>query len=101
MLLMVMVCLTHKIQDRLLAGEHPELFRVSGTETPVSLVLRHASPKDAAERQPLSADQVSELLNLAIHLHDRQLQRVQVWQLAIPVIVAVIAGASSLIVGVR
>jgi hypothetical protein len=81
-----------------LAGEHPEFFRVRAeAEHPVSLIARHVLPKDVQGDRTLPSDYTAKLMQLAVELHDRQLRRVQAWQAFIPILVAVVAGAVSLV----
>ncbi|MES0492054.1 MAG: hypothetical protein ABUK01_18850 [Leptospirales bacterium] len=78
----------------IVAKQHPEFFRVkeSGNHR-VSLVARHVQPRNEADnRKPLSADFVGKLLQAAIELHDREMERKNHWRAYIPIIVAVTAG---------
>lgn len=77
-----------------IAREHPEFFRVSGSGTHnLSLVARHVQPRDGEDnRAPLSADFVGKLLQAAIELHDREMDRKNHWKAYIPIVVAVTAG---------
>ena len=80
------------------ALEHPEFFRVNATaEFPVSLVSRHVLPKNTQGAQSLDSDFIAEIMKLAIELHDRQLRRVQAWQVFVPLLVAVVSGAIALV----
>ncbi len=82
----------------LVAADHPEFFRVRpGTEHGVSLVARHVLPKNDQGVRDLPADLTGKLLSLVVELHDRQLRRAKAWEIFVPVLVAVIAGAISLI----
>ncbi len=76
------------------AEQHPEFFRVNSTGTHrISLVARHVQPRDEEDkRTPLSADFVGKLLQAAIELHDREMERKNHWKAYIPIIVAVTAG---------
>ena len=81
-----------------LAREHPEFFRVRGeAQHPISLVARHVLPKDDQGNRTLTPDYTAKLMQLAIELHDRQLRRLQAWHAFIPLLVAAIAGAISLV----
>lgn len=81
-----------------LAREHPEFFRVRvEAEHPVSLIARHVLPKDTQGNRTLPSDYTAKLMQLAVELHDRQLRRVQAWQAFVPLLVAVVAGAISLV----
>lgn len=81
-----------------LAREHPEFFRVrAGAEHPVSLIARHVLPKDDQGNRTLPPDYTVRLMQVAVELHDRQLRRLQAWQAFTPLLVAVVAGAISLV----
>lgn len=77
-----------------IAEQHPEFFRVNSSGTHrISLVARHAQPRDNEDkRNPLSADFVGKLLQAAIDLHDREMERKNHWRAYIPIIVAITAG---------
>ena len=91
--------------------QHPELFRVleaekhsTGQET-VTLIARFVQEGIPSDNQveppkslPLSPDQTSNLINLAIQLHDREVQRSDRWKTVIvPMVVAIIAAGASII----
>ncbi|HAR42148.1 MAG TPA: hypothetical protein DCS07_05890 [Bdellovibrionales bacterium] len=91
--------------------QHPELFRVleaekhsSGQKT-VALIARFVQegilPDNANEppkSSPLSPDQTNNLINLAIQLHDREVQRRDRWKTVIvPMVVAIIAAGASIV----
>lgn len=84
-----------------LAKGHPELFRVreeTGDKLDrVSLVARYVAPYTTENRkkirEPLSPEVVKKLIEIAIELHDRQLEKSQNWKAYVPIIVAVTAGA--------
>lgn len=91
-----------------LAHLHPEFFRVlegkEGQRESVSLVARFVlpdepSPKDGElKTPPLSPDVANALMNLAVQLHDREIQRQDRWKtVVVPVVVAVIAAATSIV----
>ena len=77
-----------------IAEQHSEFFRVREEGmNKVSLVARHVlSRNDQGNRQQLPADFVGKLLQSAIEIHDRQLDRAQLWRAYVPIIVAVTAG---------
>lgn len=76
-----------------IAQQHPEFFRVSDTERlGVSLIATHVLPKDKNGNRELPPDLISTLLQTAINLHDRQLDRAHHWRVYIPIMVAVVAG---------
>ena len=80
-----------------IAQEHPEFFRVDEAEKlGVSLVARHVLPRDGEGKRELPPDFVSMLLQTAINLHDRQMDRAYRWTVYIPIIVAVTAGVFTL-----
>ena len=80
-----------------IAQQHPEFFRVSETEKlGVSLVATHVLPKDLNGKRELPPDFVSILLQTAINLHDRQLDRAHHWRVYLPIVVAVVAGVFTL-----
>jgi hypothetical protein len=94
--------------------QHPELFRVleaekhSSNQETVALISRLVQPGIPAEgpdeppkSQPLTPDQAGKLMDLAIELHDREVQRRDRWKTVLtPMIVAVIAAAASVIAAV-
>jgi hypothetical protein len=77
-----------------IAQEHPEFFRVKEVgNNRISLFARHVQPKNIDDtREPLPADFAGKLLQAAIELHDRELERKNHWKAYIPIIVAVTAG---------
>lgn len=76
-----------------IAGKHPEFFRLSAGTHRVSLVARHVTPREADDsRQPLDADYTATLLKLAVELHDREMKRLERWQVWMPLAVAITAG---------
>jgi hypothetical protein len=90
---------------------HPEFFRLleghEGQRESISLVARFVIPAVPSQgggdpkTPPLSADVVSTLMNLAIQLHDREIQRRDRWKsVLVPMIVTVIAAAASIIAAV-
>jgi len=91
--------------------QHPELFRVleaekhsSGQET-VTLIARFVQEGIPSNNEseppispPLSPDQTSNLINLAIQLHDREVQRRDRWKsVIVPMVVAIIAAGASIV----
>jgi len=83
----------------MLAEQHPEFFRVDrkGTHR-ICLVVRHVQARDSAgKRAPLAADFVGKLLQAAIELHDREMERKNHWKAYIPIIVAATAGVFTFI----
>lgn len=94
--------------------QHPELFRVleaerhhSGQDT-VALIARFVqepvapeAPDEPPKSPPLSPDQTGKLMELAIQLHDREVQRRDRWKtVLLPVVVAIIAAGASVVAAV-
>jgi hypothetical protein len=90
---------------------HPEFFRVlegkPGQPKSISLVARFvlepvASTPGAEPKTPaLSADITSNLMDLAVQLHDREMQRRDRWKaVLVPTIVAILAATASIIAAV-
>jgi len=76
-----------------IAEQHPEFFRVSDAEKlGISLVARHVLPKDENDKRDLPSGFISMLLQTAINLHDRQVERAHHWRAYIPIVVAITAG---------
>lgn len=65
----------------------------------VSLLARHVLPKDGKDKRELSPDFVSTLLQTAINLHDRQLERAHHWKvymnILIPGVLVIVAALLS------
>lgn len=89
-----------------IASEHPELFRVrfeNDRTKRASLISRYVlkyeehidHPK--GKRPPLDPNLVTKLIDTAIELHDRQLQRKERWKVVIPMIVAIIAALAAIV----
>lgn len=75
------------------ARQHPEFFRVSDADKlGISLVATHVLPKDENNQRKLPAGFLDTLLQTAITLHDRQLDRKHHWRAYIPIVVAITAG---------
>ena len=75
------------------AGEHPEFFRVRAEGTNrVSLVARHVLPKGEDGTRELTPELVGKLLQAALEIHDRQLERAYHWKAYIPIVVVLTAG---------
>ena len=81
-----------------IAQEHPEFFRVDAEEKfGVSLISRHVLPKDKDENRNLPEGFVDLLIQTAITLHDRQLERARFWKLFVPpLITALLVGGFTL-----
>ena len=75
-----------------IANDHPEFFRVkSSGEHKVSLVSRHVLPKKNGVRE-LPIEFTHKLLETAIQLHDKQVQRSERWKYWIPIYAVLITG---------
>lgn len=82
----------------ILAGEHPEFFRIAGDDKyQVSLVARHVLPRDEDGIRKLPSDFVHLLLRTAIELHDRQVSASERWKSLVPIWAAVIASVATLL----
>ncbi|WP_299765680.1 hypothetical protein [uncultured Dokdonia sp.] len=88
-----------------IATEHPKLFRVrSGTNQKkrAALISRYVLEYEDHEehskgkRPPLDPNLVTKLIDTAIELHDRQLQRKEKWKVIVPMLVAVIAAIAAI-----
>lgn len=89
-----------------IASEHPELFRVrpeSDRTKRTSLISRYVleyeehSNHPKGKRPRLDPNLVTKLIDTAIELHDRQLQRKERWKVIIPMIVAIIAALAAIV----
>jgi hypothetical protein len=81
-----------------LARKHPEFFRVKpDAEHGVSLIARHVTPKNEDGRRPLPPDYTSQLLQLAVELHDREVRRSQSWHVWLPILGVVLGGGLALL----
>ncbi|BBJ24729.1 hypothetical protein [Candidatus Nitrotoga sp. AM1P] len=88
-----------------LAKQHPEFFRVRNDPTRkprVALLARYVLdhkqlPDGEEKRPPLEATVANKLMELAIQLHDKQLERKNRWRtIILPMAVAVIAAGASI-----
>lgn len=93
-----------------LGMQHPELFRVleaekhsSGQQT-VALIARflqqgiESQSDEPPKSPPLTADVTSKLMELAIHLHDREVQRKDWWKsVVVPIAVALITAVATIV----
>jgi hypothetical protein len=76
-----------------IAQQHPEFFRVSEDERlGVSLIATHVLPKDMRGNRELPPGLLPTLVQTAINLHDRQLDRAYHWKVYMPIVVVVVAG---------
>ena len=61
--------------------QHPEFFRVDPEKRlGIALVCRHVLPKDEEDNRKLPSDFISLLLETAIKLHYRQMERTNWWK---------------------
>lgn len=76
-----------------LAVEHPEFFRpILNEKEHYALVIRSYLPKDANNvREPLTIEQTQKLIDVAIALHEKEIQQRQMNSHVFPIVVAVIA----------
>jgi hypothetical protein len=91
-----------------LGKEHPEFFRVLDPEgdpekkESVALIARFVLPatssgKSKPQTPPLNSDVTNNLMNLAVELHDREVQHRDRWKtVLVPTVVAIIAAAASI-----
>jgi hypothetical protein len=88
-----------------LAKEHPEFFRVRNDpmrKPRVALLARYVLdhqqlPDGDEKRLPLESTVTNKLMELAIQLHDKQLERKNRWKnVVLPMAVAVIAASASI-----
>lgn len=89
-----------------IASEHPELFRVrpeSDRTKRASLISRYVLEYEKHTNHPkgkrprLEPNLVTKLIDIAIELHDRQLQSKERWKVIIPMIVAIIAALAAIV----
>lgn len=92
-----------------IGNQHPELFRVLEAEQhhsnqdTVTLIARFVQegvpsevPGEPSKSLPLSPDTTGKLMDLAIQLHDREVQRRDRWKsVLVPTFVAIIAAVAS------
>jgi hypothetical protein len=77
-----------------IAIQHPEFFRPNHNNEYVALLIRSYLPtKENDSRDPLTIDQTQKLIDVAISLHDKEIQRIQLFSFWFPIIVAIIAVA--------
>ena len=88
-----------------LAQQHPEFFRVRNDPTRkprVALLARYVLdhqqlPDGEEKRPPLDVSVTNKLMELAIQLHDKQLERKNRWKsVVLPMAVAVVAAGASI-----
>jgi hypothetical protein len=89
-----------------LGRSHPEFFRVlpgTGPQESISLVARFAleptglTAEGHPKTPPLTAEVTNNLMDLAVQLHDREMQRRDRWKtVLVPSIVAILAATASI-----
>lgn len=81
------------------AIEHPEFFRVNqNKKNAVSLVARHVTPKNDNGVRVLPNEFIGKLLELAVHLHDRQIKLAERWTYLVPIWVSLISALGAILV---
>ncbi len=84
-----------------IANDHPEFFRVDDeAKFGVSLVSRHVLPKDKNEERELPEGFINLLIQTALTLHDRQLERARFWKMFLPPLIAALIGGCFILAGV-
>ncbi len=86
-----------------LATEHSEFFRLNGDGKFIALLLRSYLPEEPDGegkyiRPPLTIDETQNLINSAIALHDKEINRLQRKSYRIPIITALIASVTALLI---
>ncbi len=92
-----------------LGKSHPEFFRVryeddenEGSKVNrVSLIARYVLPHESIKgkkiRPQLEPGIVNKIMEIAIEIHDRQENRSERWKIVIPMIVAIVSAAASIV----
>jgi hypothetical protein len=88
-----------------LAEFHPELFRVRANEKRkkrAALVARYVLPYEALDngeekRPQLEPSVVNKLMEVAIDMHDRQVNRKNQWKILVPMVVAIISATAAIV----
>jgi len=84
-----------------IARMHPEFFRFEeGNKLPVSLVATHVLPKNENNKRELPPGFLALLLQTAITLHDRQMERAYLWKMYLPILGSIIGLLGVFIAGV-
>lgn len=87
-----------------LASQHPEFFRVTNEPSKLRIallaryVLQREETEDGIKKPPLKIAVTNKLMELAITLHDKQLERHDRWKTWAPMIIAIIAAIASIVV---
>ncbi|MES2238943.1 MAG: hypothetical protein V4497_01660 [Bacteroidota bacterium] len=75
-----------------IAETHPEFFRPNGEKTSIALLIRSYLPtKEDYSREPLTIEETQKLIEVAISLHEKEIQRFQRNSHIFPLIIAAIA----------
>jgi hypothetical protein len=75
-----------------IAEKHPEFFRPNGENTSIALLIRSYLPtKEDDSREPLTINETQKLIEAAISLHEKEIERFQRNSHIFPLIIAVIA----------
>ena len=76
---------------------HPEFFRPNGDNSHFALVIRSYFPEEEGKgREPFSVGETQKLIDTAIDLHEKEIQRRQMNSHLFPIIVAIIAVAGAI-----
>jgi len=79
-----------------IARDHPEFFRPQGAGTMFALLIRSYFEKDDNEiRVELTVEQTQKLIDVAIALHDKEIQRRQMYSFRYPLWIALLALAGT------
>jgi hypothetical protein len=74
------------------ADAHPEFFRPNGAEDHIALLIRSYRPENEDDqRAPLSIPETQKLIDVAISLHEKEIEGMQRNSHWVPIIVAIIA----------
>ena len=74
-----------------IAEMHPEFFRPNGDKTLIALLIRSYLPtQEDDSREPLTIEETQKLIEVAISLHEKEIQRHQSNSHIFPLIIAVI-----------
>lgn len=90
------------------ASSHPEFFRVRPEEDRTkrtALISRYVLDFETRsdgekKRPPLSSEQVSRLIDVAIQMHDKQLTRKQRWRTFLPLIGVILVATASIVAAI-
>lgn len=80
-----------------MARKHPELFKVTASET-TSLTMRYLHHENEGKKgtpEPLKPETVQDLMKTAMDLHERQARGAEVWKVWVTLIAAMAAAISS------